>query len=173
MLWGSSIPTTYLNLTWGRIWLFPVSPSCEHHPALRRTSCGRSAHDPKGLRLNSDFVFATEIKILTRGTAVDPGRKWYRLELYPVIWNLHNFRVTIFVSTYTQKWPRGHPCVIAINARRASGAPISRLHPCFLYEEKSTRLPILLCIFSIWLGRPSVQYDISGAARFPTARCWI
>ena len=109
MLWGSSIPTTYLNLTWGRIWLSPVNPSCEHHPALRRTSCGRSAHDPKGLRLNSDFVFATEIKILTRGTAVDPGRKWYRLELYPVIWNLHNFRVTIFVSTYTQKWPRGHP----------------------------------------------------------------
>ena len=46
------------------------APSCS-----ARTSCGRSAHDPKGLRLNSDFVFATEIKILTRGTAVDPGRK--------------------------------------------------------------------------------------------------
>ena len=69
------MPTTYLNFTRGRIWLFPASPSSEHRPALRRTSYGRSAHDPKGLRLNSDFVFATEIKILTRGTAVDPGRK--------------------------------------------------------------------------------------------------
>jgi hypothetical protein len=69
------MPTTYLNFTWGRIWLFLVSTSCEHHPALRRTSCGRSAHDPNELRLNSDFVFATDLKIRTPGTAVDPGMK--------------------------------------------------------------------------------------------------
>jgi len=137
MLWGSSIPTTYLNLTWGRIWLFPVSPSCEHHPALRRTSCGRSAHDPKGLRLNSDFVFATEIKILTRGTAVDPGRKWYRLELYPVIWNLHNFRVTIFVSTYTQKWPRGHTHRVRARSVRGTRVRSSRGGSGRVYERPS------------------------------------
>ena len=119
MLWGSSIPTTYLNFTRGRVWSLPRQPQLRAPSCSARTSCGRSAHDPKGLRLNSDFVFATEIKILTRGTAVDPGRKWYRLELYPVIWNLHNFRVTIFVSTYTQKWPRGHP-----------GAPRAASHRC-------------------------------------------
>ena len=54
---------------------FPRQPQLRAPSCSARTSCGRSAHDPKGLRLNSDFVFATEVKIRTRGTAVDPGMK--------------------------------------------------------------------------------------------------
>jgi hypothetical protein len=52
-----------------------ASPSSEHDHALRRSFCGRSAHSPNRRGLNSDFVFATEIKIRTRGTAVDLGMK--------------------------------------------------------------------------------------------------
>ena len=40
-----------------------AGPSSEHDPALRRSSCGRSAHYPDRLGPNSDFVFAAEIKI--------------------------------------------------------------------------------------------------------------
>jgi hypothetical protein len=67
--------TTYLNFTQGNERLMSASPSSEHHPALRRSSCGRSAHYPYRLGLNSDFVFGSEIQIRTRGTAVDLGMK--------------------------------------------------------------------------------------------------
>jgi hypothetical protein len=47
--------------------------------------------------------------------------------------------------------------------RIRSPAHRSKLHPSFLYEEKSTRLPILLCKFFNLAGRRNAQYDISGA----------
>jgi hypothetical protein len=105
--------TTYLNFTKCNVFLMSASPSSEHHPALHRSSCARSAHYPDRLRLNSDFVFCYWNKIWTRAvdrleyscrsTTAVVGMKWYRLELYPVIRNLYNFRVTIFFGWDTHR----------------------------------------------------------------------
>jgi hypothetical protein len=95
--------TSYLNFTAGRVWLSRVSPSPEHDPALRRSSCGRSAHYPNSrnrLRLNSDFVFATEIKIRTRGTRASTCSCRSRHEVIPVGIVSSNWKFTYYHSNY-------------------------------------------------------------------------
>ena len=60
-------------------------------------------------------------------------------------------------------------CMHAINRLRVD---LDCIVP-YLTLEKSGISQIYHVKSGIWLGRPSVPYNISGAPQFPVVKCWI